>query len=78
MRSAVYTHIDHVSAIDIAVGFAWMCLILKGFRRWAVVLLVSFLAVFRALSHVSNLPVRSSLIIAYMYDRHRSPRKEHP
>jgi hypothetical protein len=54
MCAAVYSHIDHVSAVDIAVGFAWMCLILKGFRRWAVALLVSFLAVFRALSHPLN------------------------
>jgi hypothetical protein len=54
MCSAVCPHIDHVSTVDIVVDFAWMCLILKGFRRWAVVLLVSFLAVFRALSHSPN------------------------
>jgi hypothetical protein len=35
-----------------------MCLILKRFRRWAVVLFVSFLAVFRALGHLSNSPAR--------------------
>ena len=34
MRSAVDSHIDHVSAVGIVVGFAWLCLILKGFRRW--------------------------------------------
>ena len=55
MGSAVYPHIDHVTAVDIVVDFAWMGLILEGFRRWAVVLLVSFLAVFRALSHVAQL-----------------------
>jgi hypothetical protein len=54
----VYPHIDRVSAVDIVGDFAWMRLILKGFRRWAVVLLVSFLAVFRALSHSPNSPAR--------------------
>jgi hypothetical protein len=56
MGSAVYPHIDHVSAVGIVVDFAWMCLILKGFRRLAVVLLVSFPAVFRPLSHSPNSP----------------------
>ena len=58
MSSAVYPHIDHVSAVDIVVDFAWVGLILKGFRRWAVVLFVSFLAVFRTLSHSPNSPAR--------------------
>jgi hypothetical protein len=58
MGSAVCAYIDHVTAVDIVVDFAWLCLILKGFRRGAVVLLVSFLAVFRALSHASNSPAR--------------------
>jgi hypothetical protein len=31
-----------------------MYLLLKGCRRWAIILLVSFLAVFRALSHSPN------------------------
>jgi hypothetical protein len=31
-----------------------MGLILKGLRRWTVVLSVSFLTVFRALSHAPN------------------------
>jgi uncharacterized protein (DUF486 family) len=59
MSSAVCPHIDHVTAVNIVVDFAWMGLILKGFRRWVVVLLVSFLAVFRALSHSPNSPARS-------------------
>ena len=77
MRSAVYSHIDHVSAVDIVVGFAWMCLILKGFRRWAVALLVSFLTVFRALSHALNSLTRCQPIIACVYERHSSPQKGH-
>jgi hypothetical protein len=59
MSSAVCPHIDRVSAVDIVVDFAWMCLIPEGFRRRAVVLLVSFLAVFRALSHSPNSPAIS-------------------
>jgi hypothetical protein len=78
MCSAIYPHIDHVTAVDIVVDAAWMCLTLKSFRRGAVVLLVSFLAVFRALSHAPNLSVRSSSTIACVYNRHRSPRKQHP
>ncbi len=45
---------------------------LKRFRRGAVVLLLSYLAVCRALSHAPNSPARSSFIIAWVYDRHRS------
>jgi hypothetical protein len=78
MCSAVYPHIDHVTAVEIVVDFAWMRLILKGFRRWVVVLLVSFLSVFRALIHPPNLPTRWQSIIACVYDRHSAPRKGHP
>jgi hypothetical protein len=77
MCSAVYPHIDHVSAVDIVVDFAWLCLILKGFRRRAVALFVSFLAVFRALSHSLDSPTRCHLIIACVYERHSSPQKGH-
>jgi hypothetical protein len=56
MRSAVCAHIDHVSTIDIVVDFTRVCPILKGFRRGAVVLFMSLLAVFRALSHSPNSP----------------------
>jgi hypothetical protein len=77
MRSATYSHIDHVSAVDIVVGFAWMCLILRGFRRLAVALLVSFLTAFRALSHALNSLTRCQPIIACVYERHSSPQKGH-
>jgi hypothetical protein len=65
-----------MTAVDIVVDFAWMCL--KGFHRWAVVLLVSFLAVFRALSHSPNSSARWYAIIARVYDRHSSLWKRHP
>ncbi len=78
MGSAVCAHIDHITAVDIVVDFAWMCLILNGFRRGAVVLLVSFRAVFRALSHSPNSPARWYAIIAWVYDLHGRPRKGHP
>ena len=77
MGSAVYPHRDHVSAEDIVVDFAWLRLILKGFRRRAVVLLVSLLAVFRALSHALNSPTRGHPIIACVYERHSSPQQGH-
>jgi hypothetical protein len=82
MRSAVYSHIDYVSAVGIVVDFAWLCLILKGLRRGAVALLVSFLAVFRALSHALNSLTTCHLIITCVYEiitcvyeRHSSPKK---
>jgi hypothetical protein len=75
MRSAVYSHIDQVSAVGIVVYFAWLCLILKGLRRGAVALLVSFLAVFRALSHALNSLTTCHLIITCVYERHSSPKK---
>ena len=77
MRSAVYSHIDHVSAVGIVVDFAWLCLILKGFRRWAVALLVSFVAVFRALSHALNSLTTCHPSIACVHERHSSPQKGH-
>jgi hypothetical protein len=73
MRSAVYSHIDHVSAVGIVVDFAWLCLILKGFSHGAVPLLVSFLVVFRALSHALNSLVTCHLMITGLYERHSSP-----
>ena len=51
MGSTVRPNIDHVPAIDILVDLAGMFPVLEGFRRWAVLLLVSLLSMFRALSH---------------------------
>jgi hypothetical protein len=77
MRSAVYSHIDHLSAVGILVDFAWLCLMLKGLRRWAVTRLVSFLSVFCALSHALNSLTPCQPIIICVYERHSSLPKGH-
>jgi hypothetical protein len=43
MGSAMRSNIDHVPAVDILVHFAGMFPVLEGFRRGAVLLLVSLL-----------------------------------
>jgi hypothetical protein len=54
MGSAVRSNINHVPAVDIPVHFSGMFPVLEGFRRWAVLLLVSLLSMFSALSHAPN------------------------
>jgi hypothetical protein len=49
--STVSPNIDRVPAVDILVDFARIFTILQCFCCWAVLLLVSFLSVFRALRH---------------------------
>ena len=63
MGSAMRSNIDHVPAVDILVHFAGMFPVLEGFRRGAVLLLVSLLPMVRALSHAPNPPLehRSSI-----------------
>jgi hypothetical protein len=65
MGSAVRPNIDHVSTVNILVDFAGMFPVQEGFRRWTVLLLVSLLSMFRALSHAPNSPVGFLSIIAY-------------
>jgi hypothetical protein len=57
MGSAMRPNIDHVPAVDILVDFAGIFAVLEGFHRWAVILLVSLLPMFRALRHAPNSPV---------------------
>lgn len=57
MGSAMRSNIDHVPAVDILVHFVGMFPVLEGFRRRAVLLLVSLLPMVRALSHAPNLPL---------------------
>ena len=59
--AAAYPNMDCVSAIDISVDLAGIVPILKGFCCWAVILLVSFLSVFRALRHLHNSLARWSV-----------------
>ena len=56
MGAAVRANINHVPTVDILVHFAGMFPVLEGFRRWAVLLVVSLLSMFRALSHALNSP----------------------
>jgi hypothetical protein len=73
MRSAVYSHIDHIPAVDMMVDLARLPLFLKGLRRRAVALSVSFPAVCCALSSRT----RRQPIIACVYERHSSPQQGH-
>jgi hypothetical protein len=56
MCSAIRTYINCVPTVDILIDFAWIVPILECFCRWAVVLLVSLLSVFRALRHSLHCP----------------------
>ena len=60
MCATISLNIDHIPAADVLVNFARMFTSLKGFCRWAVVLSMSFLAVFRALRHSPYSPARDS------------------
>ena len=56
--AAIHANIDRVPAVNILIDLAWIVPILECFRRWAVVLLVSFLPMFRTLRHASDSPTR--------------------
>jgi len=58
MGATVRTNIDQVPAVNILVDFAWIVPILACFCRRVVVLLVSFLSMFRALRHAPDSPTR--------------------
>jgi hypothetical protein len=57
MGAALRANIDHVPAVDILVHFTGMFPVLEGFRRGAVLLVVSLLSMVRALSHAPNSPL---------------------
>jgi hypothetical protein len=59
--STASLNIDRVPAVGILVDFARIFTILKCFCCWAVVLLMSFLSVFRALRYSPHSPARYSL-----------------
>jgi hypothetical protein len=51
MGSTVSPNVDRAPTVDILVDLTRVFTVLKGFCCWAVVLLMSFLSVFRALRH---------------------------
>jgi len=51
MCAAVHSYIDQVATLDVLIDFAGGVPICECLCRWAIVLLVSFLSVFRTLAH---------------------------